>query len=772
MDKLEELFPDLHQEEARAHTEDTLPHHLRTPQPSMPDQKQNVLPENPRRRGWLLGGTIGIVVLLFGGTAYGIWSGWIPMPGFFSRLGGGKVFAESIEQLFALQSARYEIDLAVNVGARDADATPINFDAIVDAQQRIDEEQANTNTNSGQSSWLRPATAHAQSTPFSIENIGTEEGLGNVSEPESNWDGFYSFIPDNLNVDIALNGIYQRSQNDANIPNAEFGVTANVTFNEFDESFGGQTKIIAGDFFAFLSSLPGITEQYVGEELNLEPLLNTWIKLGKDSMIADALGLGDPQTSTPGSPDTEENNAIQTAQAVAAALVEQNLFTIRQSFSDEKIGTIDAQHIRVGIDPENVAEAYRAAVDAINRVNPDNTVPFDDTTFALYDSPEFKTFYTSVEQNSYTDLWLSRETKMPVKLLDWMRFIPASTDIFQEKQLVLQFSLTLTDVNTPITVAPPENPKDVDTLAKDVFGLTDEDLTALVQVGRVSRIRGAITKYAFTGYDYQNGAELRYPATLDVLVPDQLTEIPEDIYTGAPFVYRAVEDGEYGSPDYELEYQGPPSLERIQNVPLISFFPSAYQIDQIRAGEKNTATAYRFSKEGSANPAPSITTPTTATQNAQQLSNIAQLYTALLLYHDDTGNYPYYLADLTPDYLSEPLLDVFANSNYTYVRYTSWQGFSLQYALAGTEGEPLGEFKGYVGGPNTMTELGIYSLEGGWGATSDSSGAFADTDGDKLHDDTEAVYNTDPLKTDSDGDGFDDYTEIVKGYNPAGSGTL
>jgi hypothetical protein len=48
-----------------------------------------------------------------------------------------------------------------------------------------------------------------------------------------------------------------------------------------------------------------------------------------------------------------------------------------------------------------------------------------------------------------------------------------------------------------------------------------------------------------------------------------------------------------------------------------------------------------------------------------------------------------------------------------------------------------------------------------------------DTDGDSLSDKDELeVWKTDPLNSDTDGDGFADGLEVIKGYNPAGAGTI
>jgi len=48
-----------------------------------------------------------------------------------------------------------------------------------------------------------------------------------------------------------------------------------------------------------------------------------------------------------------------------------------------------------------------------------------------------------------------------------------------------------------------------------------------------------------------------------------------------------------------------------------------------------------------------------------------------------------------------------------------------------------------------------------------------DTDGDGISDADEInVWKTDPTNTDTDGDGFSDGLEILRGYNPAGDGSL
>jgi hypothetical protein len=51
--------------------------------------------------------------------------------------------------------------------------------------------------------------------------------------------------------------------------------------------------------------------------------------------------------------------------------------------------------------------------------------------------------------------------------------------------------------------------------------------------------------------------------------------------------------------------------------------------------------------------------------------------------------------------------------------------------------------------------------------------AFApDTDGDSLTDFEEAIFGTDPNKTDSDNDGYSDLAEVQSLYNPAGTGKI
>lgn len=43
---------------------------------------------------------------------------------------------------------------------------------------------------------------------------------------------------------------------------------------------------------------------------------------------------------------------------------------------------------------------------------------------------------------------------------------------------------------------------------------------------------------------------------------------------------------------------------------------------------------------------------------------------------------------------------------------------------------------------------------------------LSDRDGDRLPDEEESVYRTDPENSDTDGDYYSDYEEVMSGWNP------
>ncbi|MFA6511967.1 MAG: hypothetical protein WCV86_02500 [Patescibacteria group bacterium] len=740
-----------------------------TPERPQAPQKQGDGFQAPQKRGrkrFIWGIITALAILFFGGTAFGMYQGWIPTPTQFFNNRATAVFSKTIEQLFSIESAKYHIDLDVSVQPRDADAIPIDWESYDEAMQNISTKNTNM---SNASSWLQPNIAHAQSA-FSIDSSAANVGIENIatSLPSSGLDSLFGFVPNNMDMTLSMNGIFKKDIANNGLGDTEFGMEGQFVFNEIDEGFAMQMRLIENNLYALISTLPSLANDLVGNNTDLTPLLNTWIHLEKDSALGEILGLGTINTTPDATPpSSKENTTIETAQEISSALVTQGLFTIRKDLGKEMINNVNTRHLRVGTNPKNIRPALTAALQILSEKNQSIEIPFigSDDVFAIYDDPAFLLFLDSLQQNSYVDVWIDAQTDMPVKTEIWLRLIPTSANILPDKQLVMRFSLTLTDVNQPIIIQNPTNAVDIDTIAQETFGLTDADMVAYHQLGSVNRVRNALRDYS-----YDN--EYTYPTSLEQLTPKYLEEIPLDQYTKKPFTYHLDTDNLNG---YLLDFQGPPSVENLQN-PISLLMPYRYDIGSLLPNQTNIATAFQFSGTPTV-----LSLPTEEElqpiENQRQTGNISTLHNLLKYYYVDNGIYPETLNDLlaTADAWNEAppsLIDIVTGENFNYSPTAEGTHYKLLYQLQGETGTVIVGNFGFIAGLNTATDR-FLSLEGGAsaGGVEETVDIF-DADGDKLHDAIEYQYGTDKNNTDTDGDGFDDYIEISNGFNPNGSGNL
>lgn len=140
-------------------------------------------------------------------------------------------------------------------------------------------------------------------------------------------------------------------------------------------------------------------------------------------------------------------------------------------------------------------------------------------------------------------------------------------------------------------------------------------------------------------------------------------------------------------------------------------------------------------------------------RDAQRLSDISQIRTALVLYADDHElKYPKTLDELAPDYISQvPVNPVPGGGDYTYEPSKDFKSFTLSFLLEVGTGS-------YGAGLHVLIPDGIDKGE--------------DSDSDGLTDDQENYFGTDSNKADTDGDGYKDGEEVKNGYNPNGVGKL
>lgn len=390
-------------------------HNAAAPQrpPGTPPQYGGEFPAPHKRshKGLLWGMITALAILLFGGTAFGMYQGWIPMPEGLFKTRIATALAASVEKLMAMESARYTVNLTANVTTRDTDATPILFSELE-----------------------KTYTALNGTTP----SASTSENVSSV-------------LPDNLLIDLTFSGLFSLSEDAASIADTENSISADIAYDAFTFMLGMDIRVVDQILYVRLTTLPERVDPFLAFiGLEAKDIHNTWISFESTDELSDFnISIPKPENTV------ESEKAIPTLQAVTKALLDADLLSIEKTLPDEDIGGVMATHLRVGIHPEKAPAAYRAAVAAAQQENPTAGIVLDEKIIKLLEDASFQKFYTSLEANSALDIWIDESRNLPVKISSTTRFIPEIDAEFPGKQLNIGTSFMLTDIDQPITVEKP-----------------------------------------------------------------------------------------------------------------------------------------------------------------------------------------------------------------------------------------------------------------------------------------------------------------------------
>lgn len=491
-----------------------------------PAPVRSVQPQKESYKGLLWGLLFAVLVFAFGGSVFAMHRGWVPTPralqSFFSA-GAAKAVTASIENLTGIESARYTMKLAAKTTDRDADATPILFSKLKNS----------------------------------------DTALKNTAPPASS-NTIYSAVPQNFTADIALNGIFDVSQNPDEVADTEGSASAKVVTDAFSFMMDIDLRVVNKILYLRFVLLPDALKPFttfIG--INADDLKDTWISIESSDELHGFTAAAPGGTSRIG-----REKWIPTVQVAVKAVMDANLLSIERASADEEIDGVPASHYRISIKPENAARAYRAAVEAAQKENPGADIKLNEKTVRLLEDPSFLAFYKSLEDNSTFDIWIDQSRNLPIKVETWMRIVPEDDTQLPDAQLDLTSSLTLTDINEEITVEEPQNA----TPLKELMGAngsgSSRDPVVMKQYKGVTTLSAQLNRYFVENKSF--------PETLEELVPDYLTEVPVDVITGDVFPYTRDEDGE----GYTATYTIPDSYDGDKYIPRPRVMPGINTMDE------------------------------------------------------------------------------------------------------------------------------------------------------------------------------------------------
>jgi len=155
------------------------------------------------------------------------------------------------------------------------------------------------------------------------------------------------------------------------------------------------------------------------------------------------------------------------------------------------------------------------------------------------------------------------ETLLPMSTTFRMLYTTAGPDVDKTNpnQYLVSSRYLLSDINAPVVIEKPEGAIEVKQAMRKVIHQTDEDIAFTEQRDIVSNLRSALTAYY--------SAHHTYPSSLSELMgverfSQKVVNIPDDRFTGKPFVYTRSETGD----SYQLSYMlvVPKAMQNLSHV--------------------------------------------------------------------------------------------------------------------------------------------------------------------------------------------------------------
>lgn len=212
----------------------------------------------------------------------------------------------------------------------------------------------------------------------------------------------------------------------------DIGVKLGSEAFSINASLSGEIKLVDKNYYFKINSLPGLDYFLSYLKVDSEDVLNQWFKVDNSK--------------------TEEYlseyaaNRDETLSKFKDLFFKSEIYSLKQQFSDEKIGDIDVYHYKLSLDLNDSKVSDFLAKETKDRINPEKSI--------IEIKEEIKEFADKAGVIDF-DLWIGKKDLLLYKF-ELEKNIEDS-----EKNIVVKISLNLSKINEPILVEAPNGAKDI-----------------------------------------------------------------------------------------------------------------------------------------------------------------------------------------------------------------------------------------------------------------------------------------------------------------------
>ncbi len=617
---------------------------------------------------------------------------------------------------------------------------------------------------------------------FYMPTSPKEPMIANIGDFQS----MLAYVPAGFSFNGALSGASVRVGTSS--IDGKFKVVANVDMSDTSIALDVEARKIADNLFIVANKFPSFF-------VDISKLKTHWVKFTQDDLAVYGAGfLGGSANSTEDQITEKKQQTIDGIKLfLSIADTDHALISQTNPVKETVNGTV-AYRYDLGFNKEVMATFYKDISDQFSqKFGKNSPFTFDQATLDYLKSPQFGEAFDYLRKNTTLSLWAD-QNGVPIQVRYSLRVVPNSDQKNSDRQVRLTLTLSLTDINKPVTIDTPKDAMSVEDATILLTGQSKEQFRFNKQSSAVQTVRAALDTYKQLSGSYPKSLSDLTKTRGDVkkLNPNQakgntstptdmyysaykdtdpiLRAVPVDTFTGKAFDY-VFADGSLSTQSNSASV-GSLTLKRIDwmtdpsNIPTeanstrnttsdIYYNPRVNfgGIDAIPYNDTKTATEWCKTKSHQ----PAYVSGESFINFVNPQDGVHFKYDGSKWIQLGSGDYPRYYVCSTQN-----ATDYLLTFTQQFPPYT--KGSSI----------PMGVYSSnYMGKNFTITVVdGVNTADSKHLSKEAAAASLIDSDGDGLPDMLEKYIGTDPNKKDTDGDGYSDYQELTQGSDPLGPGNL
>ena len=357
---------------------------------------------------------------------------------------------------------------------------------------------------------------------------------------------YTEMIPDNFLIDGLFSGASYKRE-DGSI-DGRVAIVGTGQMGDASASVDLEFRKVGDEMYGVLNKFPSFLSSY-------SAIKGKWIHISSSDVVAYGSGFigWGPRDAQKKLTKAREQSTEQLKLFLELADKHQAL-QVAGTPVREDIDGVSAYKYDLQFNKATLADFYQdLATQFSAKWGPDSGINVDQALVEYLNSPEFDTLFDYMRTNTTLTLW-ARADGVPIKSQYSIRIVPDSSANAKniDTQIRLIVTLSLSDINTPISIEAPTESMNLEDATIMLTGQSREEYRFSKQAKTIQSIRRALSDY-----HYSTG---RYPTSLAELTKTRaevmksaddrpfMATVPTDLFTQKAFGYTTSAD------DYQLSY--------------------------------------------------------------------------------------------------------------------------------------------------------------------------------------------------------------------------